>query len=233
MPPAKPWAVERVMEKVNITQDCWEWAGTRNPNGYGVVRIGGRAGKTHLVHRWLDEQRNGPIPPGIGVLHHCDNPPCVNPKHLWRGTHAENMRDMDNKGRCRRRRSLTDEQIIAIYQSDDLLARLARKYKTSTSTIRAIQSGLTYSNLTGDLWKERPPRSSRRSVPRAWRDEHHRLNVLTYVSGNSKGGTGRASESLGRCSCGEVWDTPSSAYEVREQWRIHSDRAYFEQGRRT
>src|SRR6266481_5793603 len=80
---------------------CWEWQGHRNELGYGQMRTG--KGPLERAHRLAWEFLNGPIPLGIQVLHHCDNPPCVNPAHLWLGTPMDNMRDMTAKGRRRRR----------------------------------------------------------------------------------------------------------------------------------
>jgi hypothetical protein len=54
------------------TSDCREWQGAKQSRGYGVRSV---AGRLMLVHRWVWEQVNGPIPPGMYVLHHCDNPP--------------------------------------------------------------------------------------------------------------------------------------------------------------
>lgn len=77
--------------------ECWEYEGCTNRAGYGRITIG--SGPV-LTHRFSYELFVGPIPDGIHVLHHRDNPPCVNPSHLWLGTHADNMADMAAKGRC-------------------------------------------------------------------------------------------------------------------------------------
>jgi len=68
---------------------CWEWSGTRTPNGYGQLR---REGRARLAHRWLFERTVGAIPVGLELDHLCFNPPCVNPAHLEPVTHAENLR---------------------------------------------------------------------------------------------------------------------------------------------
>ena len=78
--------------------DCWEWHGTLRADGYGQIRIGA---SNVLAHRLAWQLAVGPIPDDLCVLHRCDNPPCVNPDHLWLGTHADNMHDMFAKGRER------------------------------------------------------------------------------------------------------------------------------------
>ncbi len=67
----------------------------RSGNGYGKHR------NQEYLHRWVWEQINGPIPPGMEVMHLCDNPPCFLYEHLMLGTHADNMADMQTKGRLR------------------------------------------------------------------------------------------------------------------------------------
>jgi hypothetical protein len=80
---------------------CWEWVGLakvgpKNPAPYGML---GWRGKHSRAHRVAYEITNGPIPAGAMVLHRCDNSLCCNPKHLYLGNHAQNMRDMVARNR--------------------------------------------------------------------------------------------------------------------------------------
>jgi hypothetical protein len=77
---------------------CMEWRGYLK-NGYGAKQYGGRGGEVKYLHRVAFEWANGQIPQGMCVLHRCDNPPCVNPDHLFLGTKKDNSRDMWAKGR--------------------------------------------------------------------------------------------------------------------------------------
>ena len=80
--------------------ECWEWRGWRDPNGYGRLGKGPRSLLAHRIAKaiaigvTLDDL-------ALDVCHRCDNPPCVNPDHLFLGTHTDNMRDMRRKGRHR------------------------------------------------------------------------------------------------------------------------------------
>jgi hypothetical protein len=81
--------------------DCWEWSKGQNGMGYGAFNI---KGKPFLVHRLMYERHNGKIPDGMHILHSCDNPICLNPKHLFIGSQKDNVHDMIQKNRDRKAR---------------------------------------------------------------------------------------------------------------------------------
>lgn len=90
---------QRLVEKiiVNPVSGCWEWQAAINKSGYGKFQI--RSHHTSVAHRESYREFNGEITDGLFVCHKCDNKLCINPKHLWLGTHKENINDAQNKGR--------------------------------------------------------------------------------------------------------------------------------------
>ena len=94
---------ERFWEKVDrrSTDECWPWLGGVNRLGYGRFATSTTRGNVTLVlpHRYSWELHFGPVPAGLNVLHACDEPGCVNPRHLMVGTQRANMLDATRKGR--------------------------------------------------------------------------------------------------------------------------------------
>ena len=117
---------------------CWEWTGSKFKSGYGQVRIKRKLARAHRI-AW--ELVNGPIPKGMCVLHRCDNPPCVNPDHLFLGTQSENMQDMVEKDR-RGLTMLQKQEIRKRYAKGVVFQReLADEYGVTRSYISIIISG--------------------------------------------------------------------------------------------
>lgn len=110
--------------------------------GYKQRRIDGTL---HYVHRLAWEKAHGPIPAGLKVRHKCDNPPCENPDHLELGTQADNVADMDERGRRQAlrgmdatNRKLTEDDVRAIRASTHTLTALGLQYGVTKQAISAI-----------------------------------------------------------------------------------------------
>jgi hypothetical protein len=148
---------QRFWAKVDRRSDdeCWEWLARRAERGYGQYRHEGRTVRAHR-HAW--RLANGPIPSGLLVCHHCDNPPCCNPAHLFLGTDADNVHDMVSKGRNVRpprdessvnfprgerchAAKLTEGQVIEIrrrYDAGDKRMEMAREFGVDYTLIWQI-----------------------------------------------------------------------------------------------
>ena len=90
----------RFWKKVIKTADCWLWNGAHGKRGHGLFRSNMQEWMV-AAHRYSWELHFGPIPDGLLVCHHCDNPPCVRPDHLFLGTIADNVHDAERKGRLK------------------------------------------------------------------------------------------------------------------------------------
>jgi len=122
---------------------CWLWAGADGGGGYGTFFDGKQVVKAHRA-AWVFHQ--GSIPGGMSVLHRCDNPYCVNPDHLFLGTHAHNMLDKKVKGRSRvpfgenhKQSVLRDDDIRVMRTSTETNTALGRRFGVSNVLVSQIR----------------------------------------------------------------------------------------------
>lgn len=159
-------AKDRFLKYVLKDEDngCWLWQACTTTFGYGQFYFERRLQNAHRVS-W--QIFNGDLPRGIFVCHKCDNPPCVNPDHLFLGTHEDNMDDRKNKRRFVHGKKyygssspfskLTDEQvleILSLYNTDNVQQKeLAKRFGVTQACIWYIVNGKTYKDLTERISK--------------------------------------------------------------------------------
>lgn len=153
MPAPRP-LYERFWAKVERCgpDECWPWLGATHPFGYGRIGVGRRSTgdrRTETAHRVSWEINIGPVPRGKHVLHRCDNPPCVNPAHLFLGDQAENAHDMYRKGRGRGQfpavlAPATVQEIRGRLRAGESQDSVARALGISQTSVSQIARGQTY-----------------------------------------------------------------------------------------
>lgn len=146
----------RLMKRIQEKESgCIEWIGKRGKQGYGEISdvVNGKK-KTLKTHRVSYETFKGKIPIGLHVLHKCDNPPCINPNHLFLGTARDNLLDMSRKGRCRNQNGsnnnmskLDEESVKEILKTNCKLKYLAKIYGVKESTISRIKHGIRWGSF--------------------------------------------------------------------------------------
>lgn len=118
---------------------CWLWGGRLNSNGYGMFKLGGQGMNASRAAYMLS---HGPFADGLHVLHRCDNRACVNPAHLFLGTHQDNMHDAAQKQRMRggrgRKLSLDQRADIKRRRSSESLSQLAAAFGVSRTAILKV-----------------------------------------------------------------------------------------------
>ena len=147
MPNYKP-IEERFIQYVNETDACWEWFGSTDSCGYGMIRLP-HHGRMVAARRWFWEYLFGSIPEGKLLCHTCDNPPCVRLDHLYVGTQQTNARDREYRGRGGglggHPFSIKQENWRCIqyqYHQGSSIKELIKKYKVSRRTIfRILERG--------------------------------------------------------------------------------------------
>jgi len=147
---------ERFWARVDRTGDgCWPWLRGRDTKGYGNVYWGKRMQRASRV---AYELTRGPIPAGHEIRHRCDNPICVRPDHLETGTHADNMRDMVDRGRSTSGArnpnvKLTPEAVQAIRReraAGRVLREIAAEYGVTMAMVSNIARGKSWATLPDD-----------------------------------------------------------------------------------
>lgn len=133
---------------------CWLWVGAVNACGYGTMRFNYHS---HLAHRISYAALRGKFPKQKRILHLCDMPCCVNPEHLFVGTQADNVADMERKGRAYHpaaenhgRSKLTEQRVREIRLAErqyGSIAALARKYGVTKTAIRGVLNFRTWKNV--------------------------------------------------------------------------------------
>ncbi len=147
---------KRFWSKVNklTEQECWNWLASRDKDGYGQSYYNSKFIASHRLS-WI--LHYGDIPSKLFVCHTCDNPSCVNPKHLFLGTNSDNMLDMVAKKRNPYRKGskhgmskLNEHQVKFIKQllsNGRTVYSIAKEYKVSQGTIRNIKFNLTWTHV--------------------------------------------------------------------------------------
>lgn len=158
--PESPTLRARLKARITVTESgCWEWTGSRSVHGYGWVRNGD---KTVKAHRASFAAFVRPLIAGETVCHRCDNPPCINPDHLFAGTMLDNTRDMIAKGRRREDRAyikgeshhqakLTETDVRRLRQmraEGATYAQLMAEFGLAKSTVGDICTGRHWSHIT-------------------------------------------------------------------------------------
>jgi hypothetical protein len=131
--------------------ECWEWQGWRSPQGYGRFKLNG---KQIPASRAAAILAGMPVRDGLDVCHICDNPPCVNPSHLYVGTRSRNIQDMADRGRHPKQAGLGEKDWSAKYSDIDVedwklshaagesFKSIARRYGAHSTTISRTVRGI-------------------------------------------------------------------------------------------
>lgn len=144
--------IDRFMSKVRRTQDCWIWTACKRRGGYGHFNKGNN--KYTSAHRLSWEIHRGQIPNKLSVLHKCNNAACVNPDHLYLGTHNDNMRDRVACGRKKNYRGEKNSQAKRTLKEINVIRNWHSNGVTQTKIAQMIGSSQGYvSNIIlGRVW---------------------------------------------------------------------------------
>ena len=148
--------IERFEKHITKTDNCWLWKGAKKGQNYGSFSING---KDYRAHRIAYKLYINDYDQSLNVLHSCDHTLCVNPDHLFLGTHQENMNDKVNKNRQAKMpgelcptHKLTEKEVIEIIKNFEnkyrgMFSNLSKQYNVSSSTIECIYHKRTWTYL--------------------------------------------------------------------------------------
>ena len=168
--------VERFWSKVAIRDEgcCWWWTGSKSEAGYGMFSYAKRRRPAHRIAWELHHEAS--IPDELLACHRCDHPACVNPHHIYLGTHKDNANDATERGRWNHKKGedtasakLTNDDVLSIvarYNTGESGRAIAFDYDIGFSSVHRIMSGETWAHLTG-MRKDTTPDYTRRS----WRTD--------------------------------------------------------------
>lgn len=158
----KPWQRKRFLSKIGrrVGDRCWQWLGNINPEGYGRVFIP-TLNRPVSAHRAVFAYYSGQEPGASLICHHCDNPSCVNPAHLYAGTPQSNMDDKINRERGNWQKGsrvtcakLTEKTVIEArtrYARNERLVDLAAEFNVSRGTLGKAIHGETWKHVQAGL----------------------------------------------------------------------------------
>lgn len=140
---------------VILIKPCRLWPGKRTRAGYGRVYFGTKRWAAHRFVWWM---LHGDIPDGLEVCHHCDNPPCFEPTHLFLGTTQDNKADSIRKSRHARgtrcgQAKLTDQDILdirAAIAAGETNLSISKRYPVNDASISNIRTGHTWKHIKGE-----------------------------------------------------------------------------------
>ena len=151
--PPKPF-IDKILEKIDYHPEtnCWNWMDYLDKKGYGWIRIGD---KMIHIHRFMYQYFYGIIPEDKPLIcHHCDNPKCCNPKHLYAGTPKDNMQDRSKRnplswlsGEKHGMAKLTEKQVLEIRASDEPYPVIAKRFNVNRATISHIITRKTWKHI--------------------------------------------------------------------------------------
>lgn len=178
-----PLAIRLKSYTADPVTGCWIWTKAKTKRGYGKIQVGNKHTHAHRVS--YEHSRGITLPPEIAVCHRCDNPPCINPAHLFEGSAGDNQRDCllkgrhtgsreNNKGHLHPKAKLTIDQALDVIDARRTgratEEELAVKYGISTSRIYYIATGRSY-KLANRIYGQVDPGKALGSSPDRHVDE--------------------------------------------------------------